>query len=309
MTLGTQSATATAGADRRWKVVLAAQPASAKPLALTAKGVNTVEVPDVLLGDVWLCSGQSNMTMPLANYPKDPDIQRDIAAADFPLIRQFGVEKMFAPEPLDNVKGEWLACDKKTALRFSAVAFYFARRVHAETGVPIGILRSAAGGTVIECWLSDKTFFGTPALEPLAGKLKAPWAAWQAEKQAAIQAGKTPDSPDFPRGEKIRPARGDAAQRDDRAAGPVRCAAWSGTRARATPSTFPCAKLYAEEQRALIGDWRRYFNDESLPFLFVQLPNYRPVNDSPAAAELWSFLRESQRQCLRHPPHRHGRGD
>jgi sialate O-acetylesterase len=174
---------------------------------LTAKGHNTVEVPNVLLGDVWLCSGQSNMTMGMGNYTKETEMVADIAAADLPLVRQFGAEKVFAPAPRTNVEGEWLVCNPHTASRFSAVAFYFARKLQAETGVPIGILRSAAGGTVIECWLSQETYFDTPALGPIAKKMRESLAAWETDKQAAIKAGKSPDALDFPPypfGEKVR---------------------------------------------------------------------------------------------------------
>ena len=305
VTLGTRSGSAVTGADHQWKVVLDAQPVSKVPLVLTIAGTNTVKVANVLLGDVWLCSGQSNMTMPLGNYFPYPEIAREAAEADFPLIRQFGVEKVSADSPQDNVKGDWLVCDKRTAGRFSAVGFYFARKLHAETGVPIGILRSAAGSTVIECWLSQETFFTTPALAPIAAKMRESLASWQQEKAAALKAGKSPeaaDFPPFPFGEKVRRPRAVSLYNGmiaPLAPFSLRGIVWYQGESNAL--SLHEAKLYADEQRALIQSWRRLFNDDALPFLFVQLPNYRPVNDSPGAEELWSFLRESQRESLNVP--------
>jgi sialate O-acetylesterase len=102
VTLGAEHATAVTDQNGRWSVTLAAQPMSKKPLKLTVEGNNTVEVADLLVGDVWLCSGQSNMEFPLGACDADADIR----TADFPLIRQFGVEYNFAQAPQTDVKGQ-----------------------------------------------------------------------------------------------------------------------------------------------------------------------------------------------------------
>jgi sialate O-acetylesterase len=297
VTLGAQSASTRAGADRRWRVTLAAQPLCKTAMTLVVKGTNTLEVPNILLGDVWLCSGQSNMTMPMANYPKVPEMVQDVATANSPLIRMFGVEKVFADTPQINVKGEWLLLDKQTAPRFSAFAFYFARKVHAETGVPIGILRSAAGGTNIEMWLSAETYAKTPALAPLAKKKQASLDAWEKEKQAAMSAGKKPEDKDFPRRPRV-------SMLHNGMIAPLIPFSLRGNvwyQGESNSLDMPGAKTYIERQRALINDWRRYFGDDALPFLYVQLPNYRTATDSPAGGELWCYMRESQRQSLSIP--------
>ncbi len=135
--LGTEGGDTTAGKDGRWQVTLKPQPVSKAPLTLTVAGKNTVTVKDVLLGDVWLCGGQSNMEWGLGGC----DTPDDIKAADLPLVRQFGVEFHFATTPQTDVRGRWAVCAPQTAPGFTAIGFYFARRVHKETGVPIGLLR------------------------------------------------------------------------------------------------------------------------------------------------------------------------
>ena len=123
--------------DGRWQCVLEPLAASATPIELKITATNTILLKDILVGDVWLCSGQSNMEWGLGGC----DAPEDIRSADFPLIRHFGVEASFAVTPQRDVKGRWSVCQPQTAPGFTAVGFYFARRVHQETGIPIGLLR------------------------------------------------------------------------------------------------------------------------------------------------------------------------
>lgn len=305
VSLGTQKGAATAGADGRWMVRLPSQPVSKVSLTLSVAGKNKVEIKDVLLGDVWLCSGQSNMTMPLANYGKVPDMMDDVAKADFPMVRQFGVDKDFAVTPQTDVKGEWLVCNPKTAPRFTAVPFYFARKLNAETGVPIGILRSAAGGSIIECWLSLDTVLNTPALEPFAKKLRDSLALWETEKAAALKDGKKPDSPDFPEypfGNKVR--RPWCVTLHNGMIAPLAPMALRGVlwyQGETNAASVKAGELYYEKKVALIGAWRRLFEDAALPFYFVQLPNYLKTSDAPTDADRWALMRETQRRCLSVP--------
>ena len=201
----------------KWLVRLGPQPVKKTPLSLRVTGSKTIELQNILLGDVWLCSGQSNMEFPLGAC----DAATDIQAADFPLIRHFGVDYHFAANPQSDVKGQWQICSPQQVPGFSAVGFYFARKVHGETGVPIGLLRSSVGGTNIECWMSQETLLNTPELEPFAKLMRESLAdyqrqlaaalpeieAWTARSRAAIQAGEPiplpPTWPEFPFGEKM----------------------------------------------------------------------------------------------------------
>jgi len=301
---GTEAGEAVAGKDGRWQVMLKPQPASKAALTLTVAGKNTVAVKDVLLGDVWLCGGQSNMSISLGGFLAAPGVKDDIAAADFPLVRQFGVLEHFADAPQADVRGEWLACTPRTAGRLSAVAFYFARKVHAETGVPIGILRAAKGSTRIECWLSEDTLLNTTELEPFARAMRESLEKWGRDK-AALKGGVKPDSPEFPPypfGEKVRRPRCVTLHNGmiaPLAPFALRGAIWyQGEGNASDPKT---AQEYAVRLRSLIRDWRRLFGGDDLPVYVVQLPGYGEPSDSPAGGDAWAHLRESQRKCLALP--------
>ncbi|MFM7322593.1 MAG: sialate O-acetylesterase [Armatimonadota bacterium] len=176
-------AVANAHADREghWSATLPPMPAEARGRALVVEGTTRIERRNVLVGDLWLCSGQSNMEWSLGACDT-PEVLR---AADLPLVRHFGVGMRFAATPQATVRGEWRECTPGTAGEFTAVGFHFARRVAAETGVPVGILRSAVGGTNIECWMARETLLRTPALEPFARRMRASWARYQAAPKEA----------------------------------------------------------------------------------------------------------------------------
>ncbi len=311
VSLGAQKATATTGADGRWMVRLGAQKASKEPLTLTVEGGNTVTVKNVLLGDVWLCSGQSNMDMALGGC----DAPQDVKAADFQLIRHFRTEYNFASAPASDVKGRWSVCSPGSASGFSAVGFYFARKIHAETGVPIGLLTNAVGGTNIELWISEETLLGTPALDSYAKQMResladyqkqlaaslGPMEKWIATSRDALNAGREvpmpPRFPDFPFGEKMHRPRcvtlfnGHIAPLAPMA---MRGVIWYQGENNADGT------LYVEKKAAMLGEWRRLFEDPGLPFYFVQLASFLKPNDNPADVG-WGAIRDAQRRCLAIP--------
>ena len=309
--LGAKTGTATAGADGRWMVRLAAQPLSKEPLSLTVSGKNTIEVKDVLLGDVWLCSGQSNMDMALDGSAA-PD---DIKAADLPLVRHFRMEANFASEPATDVKGKWSVCNPGSAGSFSAVGFYFARKVHAETGVPIGLLTNAVGGTNIELWISQETLLGTPALAPYAKLMRESLAAyqqqlaealpgierWTARSRAAQKVWQEipmpPKWPEFPFGEKV--ARPRCVTLHNGHIAPLVPMAMRGVLWYQGENNAD-GNLYVEKTRAMLSDWRKWFGDAALPFYFVQLAAFTKPNENPAGGE-WGPIRDAQRRCLAIP--------
>jgi len=303
--LGSEAGEAVAGMDGRWQITLKPQPLSKAALTLTVAGKNTIVINDVLLGDVWLCSGQSNMSISMGGFLAAPGVKDDIAAADLPLIRQFGVMEHFADEPQTDVKGEWLPCSPRTAGRFAAVAFYFARKLFAETGVPIGILRSAKGSTRIESWLSQETLLNTKELEPYAKTMRESLSQWEVDKSAALKSGAKPGSaefPPYPFGEKVRRPRCVTLYNGmiaPLAPYGIRGVVWyQGEGNAGDPKT---AQEYEVRLRTLIRDWRTRFGNESLPFYIVQLPAYREPNESPGSGEALAYLRESQRLCLKLP--------
>jgi len=165
VTLGGQSQSATAGRDGLWGVKLKPMQASSEGRQLVVKGANTITLRNVLVGDVWLCSGQSNMDWRLSGCERP----EDISTADFPGIRQFTVPIMSSGNPLTSVSGNWMVCSPETAGGFTAVGFYYARKIYLEQeeNVPIGLILSSVGGTTIDLWLSPEGTSDIPELSPL----------------------------------------------------------------------------------------------------------------------------------------------
>jgi sialate O-acetylesterase len=141
-----------ADANGRWRVMLDPLPASCEARTLVIEGENVVRISDIVVGEVWLASGQSNMEWNV-NNSHDADLER--LTARFPLIRELKVAKTTATAPADTVKAAWKPASPDSVGSFSAVAYHFAREVHlALNGVPVGILNSSWGGTPIEAWMS-----------------------------------------------------------------------------------------------------------------------------------------------------------
>ena len=144
-----KSAEAVAGADGKWTARLGPSPAGG-PFTLEVTGPKTATLQDVLVGDVWICSGQSNMEWVVANSDRP---QEEIAAANHPNIRLYTVPKRIAAGPCAQVKSDWKVCSPETVGGFSAVGYFFGRDLERELGVPIGLINSSWGGTVAQAWV------------------------------------------------------------------------------------------------------------------------------------------------------------
>ncbi|AYB35359.1 sialate O-acetylesterase [Chryseolinea soli] len=153
-----QTKTITTGKNGQWKVVLANEPAGG-PYDLTVKGKNNITLSNVLVGDVWICSGQSNMEWVVRNTN---NAASEIAQADFPQIRHFKVPLTIATTPSDDVTGgEWNVCDPAHVGDFTAVGYFFARDLYKELNIPIGLINTSWGGTHSETWTSRSAFEGS----------------------------------------------------------------------------------------------------------------------------------------------------
>lgn len=142
----------------KWQVELPSIPEGG-PYALSVHGkANSVEVKNILIGDIWFCSGQSNMEMPINGWGQVYNFEQEVKDADYPQIRTFNVEKAISTIAQDDVNGQWLVCSPNTAANFSATAYFFARKLYNELNIPIGIINSSWGGTDIEPWISRKSF-------------------------------------------------------------------------------------------------------------------------------------------------------
>jgi sialate O-acetylesterase len=163
VSVGGHTATAKTDKDGKWMARVASLPAGG-PHTLTVVGKNTITLNDVLVGDVWLASGQSNMWWPVRNGDFGvKDRETEIAAANFPDIRYFTVPPVTSFTPKDHVEtAGWVACSPQTAPNFSAVAYFFGRDLHQALGVPIGLVHSSWGGTLCEAWTSEEALRELP---------------------------------------------------------------------------------------------------------------------------------------------------
>ena len=240
--------TTTADADGRWAVDLPPLAASTEPRALAIRGKNTLTFSDVLVGEVWLCSGQSNMEKPLGprkgQRPTD-DSEVEIAAADHPLLRLYQVPP--GGKPSAKVTSlRWVACTPETIVgtQFSAAGYFFGREIQRELGVPVGLIHASYGGTMIEAWMPPEAFATSPKLAPLRDRK---FFAWVEGVQATElhQSMIAPLVPFTLRGFLWYQGEANCMDADD--------------------------SIYAAKLGALIGSWRHLFRDETAPFYFAQL--------------------------------------
>ena len=151
VTLGDHTAKTTADANGKWRVDLEPMATGTAPLTLTVAGKNSLTLDDVLVGDVWICSGQSNMEFGLNRGDNGP---AEVLKADDPQLRFFVVDKVIALDPKDDTKGEWVLCTPKTVGWFSSVGYYFGRDLRQKYNRPVGLIATYWGGTPAQAWTS-----------------------------------------------------------------------------------------------------------------------------------------------------------
>ncbi|MCW1914606.1 hypothetical protein OJ996_13545 [Luteolibacter sp. GHJ8] len=154
VTLAGKSADAVAGADGKWKVTLPALPAGG-PHTMTVSGPQSVTLNDILIGDVWICSGQSNMEWNVAN---SGNAAEEIAAGTHPQVRSINLDHVTSATPQKTFSGSaWMQCTPQTVGSFTAVGYYFGRKLNQDLGVPIGLIHTSWGGTIAEAWASKES--------------------------------------------------------------------------------------------------------------------------------------------------------
>jgi sialate O-acetylesterase len=269
-----QAVGATAGPDGRWITVLAPLAANPTGADLVVAGRTSVTFHDVLVGEVWLCSGQSNMLMMVdAGDPTNRVVnaEAEVAAARYPQIRHFKVDRRASDTPLEATTGDWTVCSPKTVGHFTAAGYFFARDLFTRLGVPVGIINCSQGGTPIEAWMSP----------------------------AAVAA--------FPEITIGRPAPGAATGATDwlpcslfnGMVHPLLHCAIRGVIWYQGEGNIGHAAAYAVHFPAMITAWRSHFGQGDLPFFWVQLANFNSPTEAPG--ELWAFLREAQSRALSLP--------
>ena len=309
-----QTVSAVAGADGKWTVKLAPMKDSAEGRKLTISGKNKIDLENVLVGHVWVCSGQSNMQWSMAG--SRPVSQPDIDSADFPLLRYTTVRTVNYAFPQNNVQlatGKWKTCTPGNALEISAVAFYFGRELHKRLNVPVGLLITSWGGTRIEPWTPPVGFNSVPELASTAktvnswdsrtkeGKVAYRKAldelkAWIPKAEAILAAGKrVPEPPQFP-----MPglSHQEATKLYNGMIHPLIPMAISGAIWYQGESNGGEGVSYLHKLQALIGGWRTLWGQGDFPFGIVQLANYANDNKIPAGGDGWARLREAQLQAI-----------
>lgn len=297
-----------AGADGRWMVKLDPMPANAEPQVLKA---GNVSVQDVLVGEVWLASGQSNMEWEMQ---MKPDSQADLPGAMHPNLRLLEVPKVTALTPQEDVETKWNRSAPDTAASFSAVGYYFGLRLQEELKVPVGIILSAWGGTRIEPWTSLEGFDAVPELKELVAEVRAKLpgseayrtaheqhlaavAQWeQAARDALAKKQAVPALPPQPAGLPLDHTSPSLIY--NAMIHPLVPFAIRGTIWYQGESNHVEGFAYTDKTKALLASWRSDFQQPNLPFFFVQIA---PWQYGEEALEILPQFWQAQRKCLEIP--------
>jgi sialate O-acetylesterase len=310
---GKQVKTTTAGTAGKWMVKLnKLKPGG--PFILSITGNNKILLTDVYAGDVWLCSGQSNMDMTVAREDRYWcgvfNEKEEVAGANYPLIRVFDTDFAPSAEPLTEVPGKWEVISPKTVGHVSAAAYFFARDLQKRIRIPIGLITTAFGASTAEAWTRKEALEANPRLKYLADNFKAKMDKYNADTsaKAAYVAAREKW--------KIAAAAAKAAGKDELRApknpDPVRdqhnaSVLWNGMVAPLIPyaikgeiwyqgeSNSPTANIFAEINQTMIKDWREQWGQGIFPFIYVQLANIgKTVEDMPAKGGQEAVKREQQ---------------
>jgi sialate O-acetylesterase len=303
-----QRLTTEAGVDGKWMVKLSSMSAGG-PFALVVQGKNTLRFSDVLVGEVWVCSGQSNMEYPLERI-EEP--RAEIKAATNPEIRLFLVPKTISGKPKDDIDGSWQVCHPNFADNFSAVAYLFAKYVHREIGVPIGLIQSAHGGSKIEPWMTVEAIREAPSLRSSVAYIEGSDAVHRGNiadtlgglatylplARKAFAAGEeVPPPPPWP----VHPLARDKQEPTclfNAMINPlipfgIRGVLWYQGEANCNQHD---GMLYYEKFEAMLGSWRSRWGQGDFPFYYVQLAPY-VYGETGELPAFW----EAQTACLQIP--------
>lgn len=281
----------------RWSVYLPPGQAGG-PFTLTIQGKNTINWTDVLVGDLWVASGQSNMEFPMmksgawANGVQNS--RQELAAASYPKMRLFKVEDKYADYPMADVAATgWQACTPQSVASFSAVAYFFARDVMKKENVPVGVIESDWGGTPAEAWTSLSALSADASLMPVfaarasmmrdeATTLLEQKAQKSAADAAKAQGQQPVPAPWRPDPNSWAPGALFNAMIAPLVPLPIRGVIWYQGESNTDAARAP---VYGRVFRTMIQDWRRQWGEGDFPFLFVQIANFSSPDDWPAVRE------------------------
>ena len=311
VTLAGQSHTTTADADGMWHIFLDPVQEYGGPHVLAVKGKNTVSFNDVLIGEVWVCSGQSNMQWSV-NQANDPDLEK--ATAKFPTIRLLSVPQVGTQEPQWNFNGKWQVCSPETVGDFSAVGYFFGRQLHQTLGVPVGLIDNAWGGSAADAWVRRDKIAAHPTLKAIherwltmeealpaaladfEKKLDAHKAVAAQAKSAGKPVPRPPQSPDAQMRGNARPGNIHSGVLTPSIGYGIKGAIWYQGESNAGR-----AYQYRELFPFMIASWREEWGLGDFPFFWVQLADFKAELAHPAESD-WAELREAQTMTMKALP-------
>jgi sialate O-acetylesterase len=277
-----KTVTGKADASGNFKVLIST-PSFGGPYTVTVSDGEDLSLKNILIGDVWLCSGQSNMEMPLAGWGKINNYEQEIKEANYPNIRLLQGIRTASNVPLDDAKvanGGWTACTPQYVEGFSSVAYFFARELNKKTGIPIGLIHTSWGGTIAEAWTSAATLKTMPDFVDAVNKVE------NAAKDSSVaKKEEGPNRTTVLYNAMIHPYLQFA----------IKGAIWYQGESNAGR-----AKQYRTLFPAMITDWRKNWGIGNFPFYFVQLANFMKVEAEPVTSN-WAELRDAQLSTLSLP--------
>ena len=301
-----EKAEAVTGKDGKWQLKLDT-PKAGGPFVITVQGKNKIELQNVLSGDVWICSGQSNMAF---NVSGSNNAKQEMENAKYPEIRHFQVKLTPSLTPLNDTAGKWEVCDPATAGRFSATGYFFGRKLNQDLKIPIGLINTSWGGTCIEAWTPLDKQIADPIVKktkdncdklaetynPEAAKKKfeEEKAAWQKKVDEWKTAGSKGAQPAVPR-LNINPLQSPNYPGNlyNGMIVPIVPFAAKGAIWYQGESNMGRADNYRTQLERMITCWRNVWGQADLPFYFVQLPNYMKPWSAPVEDVGWPVLREA----------------
>lgn len=311
-----QKHTTTADAGGQWKVFLN-RLAYGGPYTLTVSGKNIIALKDVYVGEVWLCSGQSNMDMTVAREDRYWcgvfNEKEEVASANYPTIRFFDVDFTPAEKLQKEVKGKWEVVSPQTVGHMSASAYFFARDIQKKLGVPVGLITTAYGASTAEAWIRKEALRANPKFTHLLDTFQA-----KLNRYAADTAAKRKYALAYEQW-KVDAAKAKAEGKDEvrgpRNPDPVKdqhnpYVLWNGMVAGLVPyaikgalwyqgeSNGPTAKIYGDIMETLITDWRTQWGGELFPFIYVQLANHQKLITDPVKDDQMVTVRDEQLKNL-----------
>jgi len=303
VSIGGQQHETSADDKGRWRLKLDPL-AAGGPYELTVQGENTLTFKDVLVGEVWFCSGQSNMQFRLVNS-NDADVE--IASANYPQIRLLRVPSVGRQEPQDNFKGEWEVCSPEAVKDFSSVGYFFGRRLHQTLGVPVGLVNNAWGGSSAEAWvprevleadsryaayIKDRDKKCEGYTDEVQAERVAEWKVQTAEWENNGKQGSKPSYPSDPRYDQHRPGNIYNGVLNPTIGYGLRGVIWYQGESNAGH-----AKSYGHLFPLVIQTMRDAWGQGDFPFYWVQLADFTAESEQPQDHG-WSHLREAQTMTM-----------